>query len=327
MKTAIICAVHIQPSEEWVTALHQQYLFKKADIIIVDDSDGKVKLPKGWKVYNYKRQRAELGDTLYKQFEQFHHSSACKNFGTWLAYKKGYENIIVIDSDCIVPAGFVKHHLESLDINGRGWENPLSGTGYYSRGFPYSKRNQKKWAHMGLWVNELDLYGTDRVGKENLPTAPRECNYDDDESRITGYNACGFFPLSGMNVAFRREAIPYMLFLPNFTYSNFNFTRHDDIWGGYIFEKISHAKNKALSYGMPYVYHDTVVIPEEDADEEVAMIKFEDAFYKLIDNSGDVFGSELTPSEIFTALAWHASNDEIFSGLASAFRFWAEAFM
>ena len=39
------------------------------------------------------------------------------------------------------------------------------------------------------------------------------------------------------------------------------------------------AKGFAVTYGQPNVYHDTVVIPEEDAAEEVAMIRFEKQFY------------------------------------------------
>jgi hypothetical protein len=318
-KIAIVAPVHIQVSLEWIKALKAEQ--DKADIIIVDDSDGDVILPIDWDVYDYERQKEALGDELYAQFEQFHKSSACKNFGTWLAYKKGYEVIIVIDSDCIVPEYFVQNHLNHLLSDGDGWDNPLEGTGLYSRGFPYSKRGQDKWCHMGLWRNELDLYGTDRVGKSDLPNRPA--------SRVTESNGA-FFPLSGMNVSFKREAIPYMLFLPNFKYGDYKFSRHDDIWGGYIFEKVSHAKNKSLSFGKPFVYHDTVVIPEEDAAEEVAMIKYEDEFYSFIDavmnpyvlqkTAGDIFGTLHIMSEL------EVDKIEAFKALAPAFKFWELAF-
>lgn len=317
-KIAIVAPVHIQVSPEWIDALLGQQ--EHADIIIVDDSDGKVKLPEDWDVYDYARQKEALGEDLYEQFEQFHKSSACKNFGTWLAYKKGYEIIIVIDSDCIVPPDFVKDHLDALGQSGQGWDNPLHNTGFHSRGFPYSKRNIEKWAHMGLWENELDLYGTDRVGKTEIPEKPACPDL---------HNVSGFVPLSGMNISFRREAIPYMLFLPNFKQNDYRFSRHDDIWGGYIFEKILHAKNKALSYGQPYVFHDTVVIPEEDAAEEVAMIKFEDEFYKEIDICLGEEAGFATPKEAFEVLGeWFSlvAESSPFADLAPAFNFWADAF-
>lgn len=308
-KVAIVAPVHIQPSEKWINALNAAC--NLATIIIVDDSDGKVRLPATWDVYDYQRQREEMGDELYAQFEQFHKSSACKNFGTWIAYHRGFDPIIVIDSDCIIPPDFVGKHIEQLFMHaGQGWSNPLEGTGLYSRGYPYQMRGLQKWAHMGLWTNELDLYGTDRL---HTPIFARE------PASLKTINA-QFFPLSGMNVSFRRDAIPQMLFLPNFEYEGMRFSRHDDIWGGYIFQKICQMNNKALSYGEPFVYHDTVVIPEDDAQEEKAMIKWEDEFY----NDVDFAFSHGT--ENYGGLAHSPMDIALFEPLRLAFQFWYNAF-
>ena len=324
-RVAIVATVHIKPSEEWVNALWNEAKDSGAHVIIVDDSDGNVELPwshdSGGDVYDYEAQRLALGVELYTLFEQFHQSSACKNFGTWKAYQEGYDVIIVIDSDCIVPNGFVKEHLRALEQKGRGWDNPLSNTSLYSRGFPYSKRELPILAHMGLWTNCLDLYGTDRVGKPfPLP----------DETPWMDYHvASGHFPLSGMNVAFTREAIPYMLFLPNFESGRNKFRRHDDIWGGYIFEKIVSQKGGALSYGLPYVKHDSIVVAEEDAEEEKAMIKFEDAFYEAIDTALVFTGSGCSAHsgpEIFMWLSQELGAHETFGNLRNAFKFWSLAF-
>lgn len=314
-KIAIVAACHIETSPEWKKALEVQGEF--ADIIIVDDSDGKLSFPKDWDVYDYARQKAFLGPKLYKLFEQFHKSSSCKQFGLWMAYQLGYETVIVIDSDCIVSSKFVEDHLYALydDNWGGGWDNPLSETGFYSRGYPYSKRDWQIVANMGLWTHELDLYGTDRVGKGNIPSTPADIMFEH------SVNAT-FFPLSGMNVSFRREMIPYMLFLPNFSHGENKFSRHDDIWGGYIFQKIMQAKHQALSYGLPFVYHDTVVVPEEDAAEEVAMIKYEDEWYDFIDHTLVINArnlDKLAPNEIFSWISHELAIHEIFSELAPAF--------
>lgn len=330
-KVAIVAPVHIQPSERWIQAL--DHLSNTATIIIVDDSDGKVKLPEKWDVYDYARQREELGDELYAQFEMFHKSAACKAFGMWLAYKKGFDPVIVIDSDCIVPPDFIGVHIEALLRTGQGWDNPLKGTGMFSRGFPYCERNKPVWAHMGLWEHELDLYGTDRVGRSHLPTSPVTT-----ERQTPG----GIFPLSGMNVSFRNDAIPFMLFLPNFMHNEEKFTRHDDIWGGYIFQKIARAKGFALSYGAPFVYHDTVVIPEEDAKDEEAMIKYEEDFYFDIDDAIEfmnvnglqcaVHGTYFEElAKTFEQMAVSPVDagvpvDFPFKGLIPAFKFWSAAF-
>lgn len=314
-KVAIVAPVHIQPSQQWIEALN--YANKTATIIIVDDSDGKVVLPENWDVYGYARQREVLGDDLYKQFEMFHKSSSCKTFGVWLAHQRGFDPIIVIDSDCVIPPDFVAKHIEALLKYGDGWDNPIKGSGFYSRGFPMHERNKPVWAHMGLWENELDLYGTDRVGRTDIPKIPP---YVD---RISNG---AYFPLSGMNVSFRNDAAPYMMFLPNFNFGEQKFTRHDDIWGGFIFETIARAKGFALSYGQPTVFHDTVVIPEEDAADEVPMIKYEKEFYNT---AGLALAhlltraDEITPTDMYDQLAdWFEKGpSDVFRGLVPAFDF------
>lgn len=320
-KVAIVAPVHIQPSDAWIGALN--YAAKTATIIIVDDSDGKVKLPENWDVYDYARQREILGDDMYKKFEMFHKSASCKTFGLWLAYNRGFDPIIVIDSDCVIPPDFVAKHIEALLASGSGWENPLEGTGFYSRGFPFHERNKPVWAHMGLWENELDLYGTDRVGKEHIPKMPPAV-----ERKSNG----AIMPLSGMNISFRNDAAPYMMFLPNFTFMQDKFTRHDDIWGGYIFQKIAKAKGFAISYGAPNVYHDTVVIPEEDAADEVPMIRHEKDFYKMIDHSIDGWltarNGDVTPTMLYDAILSFPPDlrSMAFDNLMPAFEFAADMF-
>ena len=311
MKVAIVAPVHIQPSEEWVKALWDESVDAKADVIIVDDSDGKVELPWGAhaSVYGYEKQKAEMGEELYAMFEQFHKSSSCKNFGIWLAWRDGYDYIIVIDSDCIVPKHFVAEHVAALNIPGDGWENPLAESGWYSRGFPFSKRGLPKWAHMGLWTGALDLYGTDRV---------KNPDKKEDDPKISYLSSPAKIPLSGMNVSFVREAVPYMLFLPNFSYNRHKFRRCDDIWGGYIFQKIMEQKGASLSFGKPWVKHDSKIVAEEDAKEEEAMIKFEDDFCRAIDNCLVFTGTgckEHNAPQIFGWLSQELGAHEIFEEL------------
>jgi len=320
-KVAIVAAVHIQPTEEWIGALNSAS--KTATIIVVDDSNGKVRLPENWDVYAYDRQQEVLGEDMYERFKMFHKSSACKTFGAWLAHQRGFDPIIVIDSDCVIPPDFVAKHMEALLGTGSGWANPIEGSGFYSRGFPYHERNKPVWAHMGLWENELDLYGTDRVGASYVPKIPPYAN------RVSNG---AMFPLSGMNVSFRNDAMPYMLFLPNFGFESYRFSRHDDIWGGYIFQKAAQAKGFALSYGQPNVFHDTIVIPEEDAAEEVAMIRFEKEFYRMVDHallhSAWHLEDGLTPMDVYDDLAEaiRATKNSPFTNLIPAFEFAADMF-
>lgn len=276
MTTAIVVPCHIPPSELWITALKKEAEKSDAKVIIVDDSDGNLgQLPEEWDIYDYRRQEEFLGD-LYSFFaETFHKSSACRIFGHIVAYRDQYDVVIGLDSDCIVPEGFVARHLFAMRTTGFGWNNPLSHVGRYSRGYPYSQRLWPVVANMGLWENVLDINGKDRMADE-----PKHPGTQDNAS----YMVNGFTPFSGMNFAIKREAVFGFLFLPNFDYGESEFRRIDDVWGGYIFQKLIRLKRQAMTYGAPVVFHDTVVNAAEDQAEEAAMYKHEDHFIYTVDD-------------------------------------------
>lgn len=270
-KIALVSPAHIPLNPEWIKAVDSFGI----DVIIVDDSDGKVQFPERWIRLDYKNQQAILGDK-YEYWQRFQRSSSCKNVGHYFAYKNGYDIIIGLDSDCIPYKDFVRQHVENLETESYRWENPLAGTGWFSRGFPYSERKAKTALSLGLWNNQLDLYGKDRV--DNPDKSPRNLPL------IRQKIAQNYIPLSGMNWATWRQNIPDLLFLPNHDDSMGKFRRHDDIWGGYIFQKKMQEKGERIVYGRPLVYHDTIVDAKADAEEEEAMMAHEDAFFDSIND-------------------------------------------
>lgn len=265
-KVALVVPVHIDLNPKWIDAVYGL----DVDVIIVDDSDGKVKFPEKWIRLDYGAQKILLKGK-YQYWTKFQKSSSCKNIGHYYAYLQDYDIIMGLDSDCIPSSDFVTRHIQNLESGVPLWENPLEGTGWFSRGFPYSARKGKCALSMGLWTNELDLYGKDRVDDPYKQT-----NFPDG---VVTRTAQGYIPLSGMNWATWRENIPLLLFLPNHD----NFRRHDDIWGGYIFQKAMAEKGERIVYGQPFVYHDTTVDAQADANEEEAMMEYEDEFFKSID--------------------------------------------
>ncbi len=315
MKVAIIAPVHIQPSEAWVEALRMEAEKSDAHVIIVDDSDGKVKLPPNWAIYDYLEQESFLGD-LYPEFARmFHKCSACKAFGMLVAYEQGFDAVIVLDSDCIVSEGFVAKHLAQLGKTTSGmWQNPITDARIFSRGFPYSYRDWKIVANMGLWENVLDINGRDRTDDEPTHLATKGFNFSTPAP----------FPFSGMNLVISREAMLGFLFIPNAN----DFKRIDDIWGGYIFQKILQVNKQGASFGDPVVFHDTIVNAKEDEDEEIAMYECEDDFIEMVDEvfhditypKGDGFNQAL-----FINMSSACRGDEDFDCFADAFGWWAKA--
>ena len=277
MKTAIVVPCHILLSEAWVAALKAEAKAHKAQVVIVDDSDGKLgKVPFRWEVLGYKKQERFLGD-LYPEFARlFHKQGACRMVGHLWAYAHGYDVIIGLDSDCIAPTHFIRDHLAFIGKEwGSGWFNTI-GYPDYPRGYPYSQRGWKVVANMGLWKNVLDINGKDR--KEGEPT----------EIRLMGSTVPNdYFPFCGMNFALEREAALGYLFIPNFDIGDDHFRRVDDIWGGYIFQKLLRMLHQSTIVGFPVVYHDTIVNAEEDARDEAAMYEYEDRFFAAVDLAVD----------------------------------------
>lgn len=314
-KIAICVPVHIQPTDEWIQSL--QSVAKEYTVIIVDDSDGKVKLPSEWDIYDYARQKEELGE-LYSEFEQFHKSSACRNFGHWISYKNGFDITIGLDSDCVVPPDFIAKHLEALMSVSYGWENPIKNTNWFPRGYPYHERSRRTVINMGLWENELDINGIDRVHNGIPPKSPMV-----DKQEI----AHSMIPLCGMNFAMWTYAVPAFLFLPNFDDGALKFRRYDDIWGGYIFQKLMQKNQDMITFGNPVVFHDTIVDAEADAELEDAGIKWEESLYNWVDMACDTI--EPRPYDIM--FKEFTKNAVIFRGttfekLLSGFEFWVKLF-
>lgn len=316
MKIAIVVPCHVPPSEAWIAALKAEAEANKADVLIVDDSDGNLgALPESWQILGYKVQEDFLGEDYAEFARLFHKSSACRIFGHLYAYSFGADVVIGLDSDCIVEKNFVRDHTQFLGKPfGSGWFNPI-GYPNYTRGYPYSQRGWPVVANMGLWKNVLDINGKDR--KENEPK----------DVRLIGSTIPnGYFPFSGMNFALAREAIPFFLFLPNFKNNEDDFRRIDDVWGGYIFQKFLRMNHQSTMLGFPIVFHDTVVVAEEDAAEEAAMYKYEDQFLMSVDVSfeeAEVVWGKSSPMECFEAfLKEFKKCDGAFGGLYPAFELW-----
>ncbi len=315
-KIAICLSAHIPLTSEFIKSL--QSVTKEHTVIVAYDSwSNPVEFPNEWDVYDYARQEEEMGLELFEQFKQFHKSSAIKNFAHWIAYKKGFDIIIGLDSDCNVPPDFISKHLECLMTNSYGFENPIKNTSWFPRGYPYHERMRKTIMNIGLWEHELDINGRDRVKRGQPPASPMI-----DKQEI----AHGIIPLCGMNFAMWSYAIPAFLFLPNVDLGNLKIRRYDDIWGGYIFQKLMQKNHDMIAYGYPIVYHDTIIDAQSDADLEEDGIRMEESFYNLVDlicetispNTYDRMFKEFANSEII--------KDSEFKEYLSSLQFWVKLF-
>lgn len=234
-------------------------------IIVVDDSDGKLAAPPRDNVryFDYAAQQAEMGEHYPANP---HRSAATRNFGHYLAHREGFDVVIALDYDCRPRPGWLSTHLAQLQQVSdapalrAAWINTIGQDGFFARGFPYEERYKvgseatrataqgEVKLNMGVWDNILDLNGIDKVQAE----PPREPGWTGAATTV----ALGMIPLCGMNTAFRVELTPAYYFLPDvWVGGRWQLSRHDDIWGGYVLQRLMAKRGDLVAFGAPTVEH------------------------------------------------------------------------
>lgn len=317
-RIAIVVPVNKQPTREWMSSLHS--VAKNHTVMIVKDTEEDLDLPNDWEIYDKEYQENKLGGRLYSEFTIFHGSDSCRNFGHWMAYMEGYDILIGLEQDCIVPPDFISNHLNALMGLGYGWENPLKSANVFPRGFPYYERMKHIAVNMGLTENVLDINGMDRI--MNTTKIPKNIKTPTPEV------AHGMIPFSGKNFSCWTYVIPALLFLPAYEQGSEKIAGLQDVWGGYVLQKFLQKRQELVSYGNPIVFVDKDLNnAEQDADLQKASIGWEQDYY----NSVDVIcnGIELDDlQDMFKKFAntcdlW---KDTVFGPLESAFKVWKKMF-
>lgn len=166
-----------------------------------------------------------------------------KNKGIARAMDEGADIIIVLDDDCF-PAYHARTFDELIAKHVKALEpQPVkmfeTVTNPPSRGTPYFNHTVKMpvAASMGFWEHIGDYDAPAQLVRG--PTAPMEFKREAMFGR--------YFPLCGMNLAFRSLWWPYCKFI--------NVARFDDIWQGFIWQKHAYANGYCFNLGGPVVKH------------------------------------------------------------------------
>jgi len=170
------------------------------------------------------------------------YTPACRNLGfaAVAAYFEDVSVIVTLDDDCL-PVSYaddgdlllgiqekgedtIEQHLTALDQSVPiSWVNTMEAPAY-PRGFPYGIRQEAPvMLSHGVWHNVPDW------------DAPTQLVKGDDAEYAGGFfrgviPRGTYFPMCGMNVAFRRELLPYVYYAP--VSSTPGCERFDDIWAG-----------------------------------------------------------------------------------------------
>ena len=198
-----------------------------------------------------------------------------KNRGIQRAIDAGAEVIVVLDDDCFFvgddpPIGgvalecFACSHMDAL--RPQPVEMFKRVTKPASRGTPYLNQTitMPVAASMGFWslVGDFDACGQLVHGA----THPMEF----DRSPIHGR----YFALSGMNMAFRREWWPIAQFI--------NVPRFDDIWQGFIWQKIAYDRMHCFNLAGPICRHSRQSNVWQNLRDEAVHHEANDSLWKKI---------------------------------------------
>ncbi|MED6158501.1 putative UDP-arabinopyranose mutase 5 [Stylosanthes scabra] len=253
-------------------------IFSRFHLIIVKDPDLKeeLQIPQGFSVAVYSKSDIErvVGSSSAGLFSGY----ACRYFG-FLVSRKKY--VVCVDDDC-VPAKDnagnivdpVAQHIVNLKTPATPFffntlYDPFRKGADFVRGYPFSLRTGVDCAlSCGLWLNLADLDAPTQA----LKPQQRNSRYVD---AVLTVPVRSMMPVSGINIAFNREAIGPAL-VPALKLSGegkFRWETVEDIWSGMCVKVICDHLALGVKSGLPYVWRTERGNPVESLKKEWEGVK------------------------------------------------------
>lgn len=242
-----------------------------------------------------------------------------RSYGYWKAYQKKPEMIVTLDDDCFPVEGqgrFLQTHWERLNEQGvtEAWVTTLEKTA--SRGVPYFTLNRMITCILnhGLWESAPDFDAPTQLLQSRNP---HPVTWVEKTIPVGSY-----FPMCGMNLAFRPEAVPALYFL--LMGAGHQFDRFGDIWAGIILKKIADHLGYCVNSGRPAVKHLRASNVWANLRKESMALEANETFWNFVDRivlSGTSFQG--CYREIADKVELHG---EYWLQLRKAMRVWADFF-
>ncbi len=265
-------------------------------------------------------------------------SDCVRSYGYLKAYRMKPDMIVTLDDDCYCLAQYKKKYARTQnDFLWRHWDKLNSGVGIVEkrwistikglrpRGIPYrSHTNERKITNIvlnhGLWYNTPDFDGLTQL-KASKATGLMDFGI---EQVIPRYS---YFPMCGMNVAWKPEATPALYFLLMGKQKDgtpWSMERFGDIWAGIFMKKISDHLGHSISSGDPIIWHDRASDPHVNFLKEKNGMKENELLWKAVDRVV-LTGSDFR--ECYIELAEGLDmNGPYWKHLKKAMKIWAEMF-
>jgi len=248
-------------------------------IVVEDNPEKSFKLPEYCIHYSWQEIEDQLGKNSWIISKR---DSAIRSFGFYAAYMAGADIIFTLDDDCypIPPMPhehttsvekFIHSHIEAFTAN-RKWTELVPKN--RSRGIPYRNKGQLEVdLNVGLWEGVPDLDAIQSLSNQRF-SLQNAADY-----RIIPNGQ--YFPMCGMNMAFKRKMTPLMYF--PLMGKDSPYSRFDDIWCGVIMKKVADHLRINVSCGNPRINHRKASDPFVNLVKEAPGVVANETFWEAID--------------------------------------------
>ena len=204
-----------------------------------------------------------------------------RSYGYYKAYQQGADMIVTLDDDCYPNEsngeGFIERHWSRLSSGGQceAWSETASGVP--TRGLPYFNRT-RRWPvaiNHGMWTGVPDLDAPTQLVSSR---SSLEFHFENQTIPVGMY-----FPMCGMNLAFRREVVPAMYFM--LMGRDYEYDRFGDIWAGIVVKKVCDHLGYAVTSGEPAVAHRRASNVWSNLRKEVAGLEVNEEFWQRVDRA------------------------------------------
>ncbi len=298
--------------------------FRGHRVIVVEDNPQRTfALPAWVEHYSWHDVDERLGDLAWIIPRR---SDCVRSFGYYLAAQEPCDFVVTLDDDCypeeIYERSFLSLVRDALDRrwDDDRWWSTLDGR-VRPRGFPYEIREQSlpTLIHHGLWSNVPDLDARTQLRLPNHRLRPATSVQRVPHGR--------FFPMCGMNLAFRPAMIPALYFLLMGKHrdgSLWPYDRFGDIWAGVFAKKVADHLGFVVTSGAPSVLHSRASNPEVNLQKETPGYPVNEALWRRVEAVGL---SAETVAGCYQQLADNLDmKGEYWTTLKSAMKVWASLF-
>lgn len=272
--TIVVPTIRQNSTQKFLEAWGAQ--FSDAHLIVVEDNPTKTFSLPYPNLTHYSWEDIER--TLGKDAWIIPRRTDCiRSFGYFMAYQEQPDMIVTLDDDCYPEdENFLEKHWKRLQEGGSSVAWCETGDGVVSRGVPYFNQERKLECviNHGMWNNVPDYDAPTQLLQKRYP---REFSWTNRTIPVGMY-----FPMCGMNLAFRAKVVPALYFL--LMGKDYEFDRFGDIWAGIFVKKICDHLGHCINSGEPAVRHERASNVWANLRKEAPGLEVNEVLWREIDS-------------------------------------------